>query len=98
MHAGDVKIQLPRRRRGERLVDFGGREIEALRVRADAWLAQHGLPAADREREPESVQRAAPHRARIVHTVRAGGAEGSRPRRISVVISPDTHRVLGEQG
>ena len=97
-HLGDVKIQLPVRRREKGRSDFVGRDIEALNQRAEAWLKEHGLPVNDEEREPEAVMRAEPHRSRIVHTNRVGEAGDSRGRRVSLILSPRTGRVLGEQG
>ena len=97
-HLGEVKIRLPNRRKEKGQPDFTSVEISALNARADEWLARHGLPAANADREPEHVMRTAPHRARIVQTMRRGELEEKRGRGISVILSHETHRVLGEQG
>lgn len=97
-HLGEVKIDLPVRRKEKGRFDFVGRDIDELRARADQWLEEHGMPSAGTEREPEEVPHTAPHRSRIVHT-RQGGEQGAKKaRRVSLILSPRTGRVLGEQG
>jgi hypothetical protein len=96
-HLGEVKIQLPVRRKEKGRFDFVGKEVDELRARAHSWLESHGLPVAHGEREPDAVMKEQPHRSRIVHTKHRG--EGSsRERRVSLIVSPRTGRVLGEQG
>lgn len=97
-YLGDVKIQLPKRGKEKVLADLGGVEMPALNARADAWLKRNRLPTARAHREPAEVLAAAPHRARVVHTIRHDDTKEKRGRRVSVVLSPETNRVLGEQG
>ena len=97
-YIGDVKIQVPRRHKKKVRADFEGVEMSALNDRADEWLKRNGLPSADAHREPAEVLAHAPHRARVVHTIRHDDTKEKRGRRVSVVLSHETNRVLGEQG
>ena len=97
-YLGEVKIQLPKRQREKTKADFGGVEMSALNKRADAWLKRNKQPTARANREPAEVLKTAPHRARVVHTIRHDDTKEKRGRRVSVVLSHETNRVLGEQG
>ena len=97
-YLGDVKIQLPKRGREKVLADFGGVEMAALNDRAEEWLKRHGHKTSRAHREPAEVRSHAPNRARVVHTIRHDDTKEKRGRRVSVVLSPETNKVLGEQG
>ena len=97
-YLGDVKIQLPKRGKEKVLADFGGVEMAALNARADEWLRRHGKKGRSAHREPAEVLTRAPNRARVVHTIRHDDTKEKRGRRVSVVLSHETGRVLGEQG
>ena len=97
-YLGDVKIQLPKRGKEKVLADFGGVEMATLNERADEWLKRNKHKSSSAYREPAEVLKRAPNRARVVHTIRHDDTKEKRGRRVSVVLSPDTNRVLGEQG
>ena len=79
-------------------LDFGGVEMAALNERADEWLKRHNKKNRTDQREPAEVLTRAPNRARVVHTIRTDDTKEKRGRRVSVVLSHETGRVLGEQG
>jgi len=97
-YLGEVKIQLPKRGKEKVLADFGGAEMAALNERADEWLSRNGHKTAVDDREPVEVLTRAPNRARVVHTIRHDDTKEKRGRRVSVVVSHETKKVLGEQG
>ena len=97
-YLGDVKIQLPKRGKEKVLADFGGVEMAKLNDRADEWLKRHGHQTASVHREPAEVLKHRPNRARVVHTIRHDDTKEKRGRRVSVVLSHETGKVLGEQG
>ena len=86
-----ARILTPVRHRGAASSDRAGRHHTDLRARADAWLAQQAESSADDERGPEQLEAEAQHYARLVHLQNASG-------RVTAVVSPGTHRVLGARG
>ena len=97
-YLGDVKIRLPKRGKKTVVADFGGVEMTALNERADEWLRRNNKKNRSAHREPAEVLAREPNRARVVHTIRTDDTKEKRGRRVSVVLSPETGRVLGEQG
>ena len=97
-YLGDVKIQLPKRGKEKVLADFGGAEMSELNARADDWLKRNNKKDRSAQREPAEVLKRAPNRARVVHTIRHDDTKEKRGRRVSVILSHETNRVLGEQG
>lgn len=86
-----ARILTPVRHRGTASADRAGRHHTDLRARADTWLAQQAASSADDERGPEQLEAEAQHYARLVHLKGASG-------RVTAVVSPATHRVLGARG